>query len=70
MSNLRNHREFIEYMFNIMNHSKNVDFHDVFNQLIFAYKSIDVELKQALKVFTSNTIVKKFINQLKKRKVI
>ena len=70
VSNVRNHRELVEYMLNIMSHSKNADFHDVFNQLIFAYKNIDVELKQVLKISTSNTIVKKFMNQLKKKKVI
>ena len=53
-------------MFNIINHFKNVDFHNVFNQLTFAYKKIDVELKQILKAFISNTIVEQFINQLKK----
>ena len=45
MSNARNHREFFEYMLNIINYVKNVDFHDVFNQLIFVYKNINVELK-------------------------
>ena len=70
VSNVRNHREFVEYMFNIMNHSKNADFHNVFNQLTFAYKKIDVEFKQALKASTPNITIKKFMNQLKKRKVI
>ena len=49
-----------------MNHFKNVDFYNVFNQLTFAYKKIDVELKQILKTFISNIIVEQFINQLKK----
>ena len=49
-----------------MNYFKNVDFHNVFNQLTFAYKKIDVKLKQILKTFISNTIVEQFINQLKK----
>ena len=57
-------------MFNTINYSKNVDFNDVFNQLIFVYKNIDVELKQILKILTSNIIVEQFINQLKKRKVV
>lgn len=70
MSNARNYRELVEYMFNIMNHSKNVDFHDVFNQLIFVYKDIDVELKQTLKASTSNTTIKEFMNQLKKKKIV
>ena len=66
MSNVRNHRESVEYMLNIMSHSKNANFHDIFNQLTFAYKKIDVELKQALKTSTPNTTIKEFINQLKK----
>ena len=49
-----------------MNYFKNVDFYDVFNQLTFAYKKIDVELKQILKTFISNIIVEQFMNQLKK----
>ena len=49
-----------------MNYFKNVDFYNVFNQLTFAYKKIDVKLKQILKTFISNTIVEQFINQLKK----
>ena len=64
--NVRNHHESIKYMFNIMNYFKNVDFYDVFNQLTFAYKKIDVELKQILKTFISNIIVEQFMNQLKK----
>ena len=51
-----------------MNHSKNVDFYNVFNQLTFAYKKIDVELKQILKTFISNIIVEQFMNQLKKKR--
>ena len=58
MSNVCNHRESAEYMFNIINYSKNVNFHDVFNQLTFAYKSIDVKLKQVLKTSTSNITIK------------
>ena len=60
--NVRNHRESIKYIFNIMNHFKNVDFYNVFNQLTFAYKKIDVKLKQILKTFILNTIVEQFIN--------
>ena len=70
MSNARNHREFFEYMLNIMNHVKNVDFHDVFNQLIFVYKSINIELKQIFQVFIIFIIINEFIKQLKKRKLI
>ena len=70
MTNARNHREFFEYMLNIMNHVKNVDFHDVFNQLIFVYKNINVELKQMFRVFIIFTIVNEFMKQLKKRKLI
>ena len=57
-------------MLNIMNHIKNVDFHDVFNQLIFVYKNINIELKQMFRVFTIFTIVNEFMKQLKKRKLI
>ena len=70
ISNARNHREFFEYMLNIMNHVKNVDFHDVFNQLIFVYKNINIELKQMFRVFITFTIVDEFMKQLKKRKII
>ena len=70
MTNARNHREFFEYMLNIMNHVKNVDFHDVFNQLIFVYKNINVELKQMFRVFIIFITINEFIKQLKKRKLI
>ena len=43
--NARNHRKSSKYMLNIMSHVKNVNFYDVFNQLIFVYKSINIELK-------------------------
>ena len=64
--NVRNYRELTKYIFNIINHSKNLDFYNVFNQLTFAYKKIDVKLKQILKPFISNIIVEQFMNQLKK----
>ena len=70
MSNARNHRELFEYMLNIIKYVKNVDFHNVFNQLIFVYKNINVELKQILRVFTTITTINEFIKQLKKRKLI
>ena len=70
ISNTRYHREFFEYMLNIINHVKNVDFYDVFNQLIFVYKNINIELKQIFRVFIIFTIVNEFIKQLKKRKLI
>ena len=43
-------------MLNIMSYVKNVDFYNVFNQLIFVYKNINVELKQMLRVFIIFTI--------------
>ena len=61
MINVRNHREFFEYMLNIINHVKNIDFHDVFNQLIFVYKNINVELKQMFRNFIISIIVNKFM---------
>ena len=70
ISNARNYREFFEYMLNIMNHVKNVDFHNVFNQLIFVYKNINVELKQMLRIFIIFIIINEFIKQLKKRKLV
>ena len=70
MTNARNYREFFEYMLNIMNHVKNVDFHDVFNQLTFVYKNINVELKQMLRVFIIFTTINEFMKQLKKRKFV
>ena len=70
MTNARNYREFFEYMLNIMNHVKNVDFHDVFNQLIFVYKNINIKLKQMFRVFIIFTIVNEFMKQLKKRKFV
>ena len=57
-------------MLNIINHVKNVDFHNVFNQLIFVYKNINVELKQMFRVFITFIIVNEFMKQLKKRKFI
>ena len=68
--NARNHREFFEYMLKIINYVKNVDFHDVFNQLTFVYKDINIELKQILRAFIIFTIADKFIKQLKKRKFV
>lgn len=70
VSDARNHREPAEYMLNIMSHSKDADFHDVFNQLTFAYKGIDVELKQTLKAPTSDTTVEQFMDQLEERKSV
>ena len=61
MLNARNHREFFEYILNIMSHVKNVNFHDVFNQLIFVNKSINIELKQMLRVFTTITTINEFM---------
>ena len=62
MINVRNYREFFEYMLNIINHVKNIDFHNVFNQLIFVYKNINIELKQMLRAFIIFTIVNEFIS--------
>ena len=60
----RNHREPAEYMLNIMSHSKD------FNQLIFAYKGIDAEMKQAIKASTPDTTVNKFMDQWEERKIV
>ena len=70
ISNTWNYRELFESILNIMNHVKNVNFHNVFNQLIFVYKSINIELKQMLQIFTTFIIVNKFMKQLKKRKFV
>ena len=70
MSNARNSRESFEHVFNMKNHAKNVDFQNIFNQLIFVYKNFDAKLKQFIKVSTSKIIIKQFMNQLKKRKII
>ena len=70
ITNARNHHEFFEYMLNIINHVKNVNFYNVFNQLTFVYKHISIELKQIFRVFIIFTIINKFIKQLKKRKLV
>ena len=50
ISNVCSFRKLFEYMLNIINYVKNVNFHNVYNQLIFVYKNINVELKQIFKI--------------------
>ena len=51
-----------------MNHAKNAKFDDVYNQLIFAYKDLDVKLKQMLNFSTREITMKNFMKKLKQKK--
>ena len=44
--NVRNHREFVNYVQQIVNHVKNVNFDSIFHQFIWIWRNFDSKLKR------------------------
>ena len=70
ISNVRNNRKSINYVQQMINYAKNVNFDSTFHQIIWIWRNLDFELKRNIFAFIKHTTLFQFLQLIKNKKKI
>ena len=68
ISNVRNNRKSVNYVQQMINHAKNVNFNNTFHQIIWVWRNLNSELKRNIFVFIEHTTLSQFLQLIKDKK--
>ena len=68
--NVRNNRESVNYVQQMINYAKNVNFDNTFHQIIWAWRNLNFELKRDILIFIEHTTLFQFLQLIEDKKEV
>ena len=68
ISDVRNNRESVNYIQQMINHAKDVSFNNIFHQIIWIWRNLNPELKRNIFVFIEHTTLSQFLQLIENKK--